>query len=32
MKVDEVDVIGNKAIVESHGSATQRNGKPYNNR
>ena len=32
MKIDELDIIGNKAIVESSGIATQKNGKSYNNR
>ncbi|KAF7368462.1 Ketosteroid isomerase [Mycena venus] len=27
-----IDVVGNKAIVEIAGTATQLNGKPYNNR
>jgi hypothetical protein len=32
MKINELDIIGNKAIFESSGTATQKNGKPYNNR
>lgn len=32
MKVDEVEIVGNKVILESRGAATQKNGKPYNNR
>jgi hypothetical protein len=32
MVVDEMDVIGLKAIVECSGYATQKNGKPYNNK
>jgi len=32
MKMYELDVIGNKAIFESTGDATQKNGKPYRNR
>ncbi|KAJ7096607.1 hypothetical protein B0H15DRAFT_825725 [Mycena belliarum] len=32
LKVTSIDVIGNKAIVEGQGEATQKNGKPYNNR
>ncbi|PVH76189.1 hypothetical protein DL98DRAFT_518194 [Cadophora sp. DSE1049] len=31
MVVDELDVIGNKAIFEARGSQTQKNGKPYRN-
>lgn len=31
MAVDELDVIGNKAIFEAHGWQTQKNGKPYKN-
>lgn len=30
--LDELEVVGNKAILEISGSATQKNGKPYNNR
>ncbi len=32
MAIDTVDVVGSKAIVEASGSATQKSGKPYNNR
>jgi hypothetical protein len=32
MRIDELDIVGNKAIMESSGFATQKNGKPYNNR
>ena len=32
MVVDEVDIIDLKAIVECSGYATQKNGKPYNNK
>lgn len=32
MKIDEVDIVGNKVIIESRGAAIQKNGKPYNNR
>jgi uncharacterized protein len=32
MVVDEVDIIGLKAIVECSGYATQKNGRPYNNK
>jgi hypothetical protein len=32
MVVDEMDIIGLKAIVECSGYATQKNGKPYNNK
>ncbi|KAJ7482286.1 hypothetical protein B0H11DRAFT_1915211 [Mycena galericulata] len=32
MFVSSVDVIGNKAIVEAYGKATQANGNPYNNK
>ncbi|KAJ7644657.1 hypothetical protein FB45DRAFT_898406 [Roridomyces roridus] len=32
MTVSSVEVIGNKAVVEAHGEATQANGRPYNNR
>jgi uncharacterized protein len=32
MRVDELDVVGNKAIMETSGFATQLNGKPYKNR
>jgi len=32
MSVYELDVIGNKAIMESTGDAVQANGKPYRNR
>ncbi|KAJ7482285.1 hypothetical protein B0H11DRAFT_1217700 [Mycena galericulata] len=31
MFVSSVDVIGNKAILEVYGEATQANGNPYNN-
>ncbi|KAH7397610.1 hypothetical protein BKA64DRAFT_42623 [Cadophora sp. MPI-SDFR-AT-0126] len=31
MIVDELDVIGNKAIFEARGEQTQKNGKPYRN-
>ncbi|ORY59416.1 hypothetical protein BCR35DRAFT_254694, partial [Leucosporidium creatinivorum] len=31
MAVESVDVIGQRAIVECSGTATQKNGKPYNN-
>jgi len=32
MVVDEMDIIGLKAIVECSGYATQKSGKPYNNK
>jgi hypothetical protein len=32
MVVDEMDIIGLKAIVEFSGYATQKSGKPYNNK
>jgi hypothetical protein len=32
MKFSAVDVIGQKAFVEAYSSATQKNGRPYNNR
>ena len=32
MRIDELDVVGQKAILECSGFATQKNGKPYNNR
>ncbi|KUJ15121.1 uncharacterized protein LY89DRAFT_783330 [Mollisia scopiformis] len=32
MKIESLDIIGLKAIVEASGSATQKNGKQYNNR
>ncbi|KAJ7474187.1 hypothetical protein FB451DRAFT_1035362 [Mycena latifolia] len=32
MTVSSLDVVGNKAIVEAYGEATQNNGNPYNNR
>jgi hypothetical protein len=32
MVVDEMDIIGLKAIVECRGYATQKSGKPYNNK
>ena len=32
MKANEIDVIGQKAIIEASGFAKQKNGKPYNNR
>ncbi|KAJ6537368.1 hypothetical protein DFH09DRAFT_1178074 [Mycena vulgaris] len=32
MTVSSLDVIGNKAVVEAYGEATQLNGQPYNNR
>jgi hypothetical protein len=32
MKIESLDVVGQKAIVEISGSAMQKNGKPYNNR
>ncbi|KAL8280838.1 hypothetical protein RQP46_006842 [Phenoliferia psychrophenolica] len=32
MKVESLDVIGLKAIVECSGKAVQRSGRPYNNR
>jgi ketosteroid isomerase-like protein len=32
MKCSAVDVVGQKAFVEAYSSATQKNGKPYNNR
>jgi hypothetical protein len=32
MVVDEVEIVGLKAIVESSGYAMQKNGKPYNNK
>jgi hypothetical protein len=32
MVVDEMDIIGLKAVVECSGYATQKNGKPYNNK
>jgi hypothetical protein len=32
MKIDSLDVVGQKAIIESTGSAMQKNGKPYNNK
>lgn len=31
MVLDELDVIGNKAIYESHGWQTLKNGLPYRN-
>ena len=32
MKFSAVNVIGQKAFVEAYSSATQKNGRPYNNR
>ncbi|KAJ7176212.1 hypothetical protein C8R43DRAFT_914101 [Mycena crocata] len=32
MTVSTLDIVGNKAIVEAYGEATQLNGNPYNNR
>jgi len=32
MSVGSVDVVGLKAFVEASGRATQKNGRPYNNR
>jgi hypothetical protein len=32
MKMNNFDIIGQKLILEASGSATQKNGKPYNNR
>jgi hypothetical protein len=32
MTIEELDVIGQKAFVETLGVATQKNGKPYNNK
>jgi len=32
MVVDELDIVGLKAIVECSGFATLKNGKPYNNK
>ena len=32
MKIESLDVVGQKAIVEMSGSAMQKNGKPYKNR
>ncbi|CZR58263.1 uncharacterized protein PAC_08154 [Phialocephala subalpina] len=32
MKIDHLDVVGSKAIFEASGFATQKNGKPYNNK
>ena len=32
MEIEEMDIIGLKAIVEASGYATQKNGKPYNNK
>lgn len=32
MRPTSVDVFGQKAIVEAVGTATQKNGNPYNNR
>jgi hypothetical protein len=32
MTIEELDVIGQKAFVETSGVATQKNGKPYNNK
>ncbi|KAJ7704851.1 hypothetical protein B0H17DRAFT_974280 [Mycena rosella] len=32
MTVSSLDIVGNKAIVEAYGEATQANGRPYNNR
>jgi uncharacterized protein len=32
MVVDEIEIVGLKAIVECSGYATQKNGKPYNNK
>jgi hypothetical protein len=32
MKADVIDVVGQKAIIEASGKATQNNGKPYNNK
>ncbi|KAJ7912395.1 hypothetical protein B0H13DRAFT_2660118 [Mycena leptocephala] len=32
MTVSSLDIVGNKAIVEAYGVATQGNGRPYNNR
>lgn len=30
--VNELDVVGNKAIIEITGEGKQKNGKPYNNK
>lgn len=32
MVVDEIEIVSLKAIVECSGYATQKNGKPYNNK
>ncbi|KAI5476783.1 hypothetical protein MNV49_007298 [Pseudohyphozyma bogoriensis] len=32
MAVTNFDVIGNKVVAECYGTATQKNGKPYNNK
>jgi hypothetical protein len=32
MKANVIDVVGQKAIIEASGKATQNNGKPYNNK
>ncbi|KAE9365825.1 hypothetical protein N431DRAFT_385746 [Stipitochalara longipes BDJ] len=32
MVADEIEIVGLKAIVECSGYATQKNGKPYNNK
>ncbi|KAH6694860.1 hypothetical protein BKA61DRAFT_498691, partial [Leptodontidium sp. MPI-SDFR-AT-0119] len=31
MNVESLDIIGNKAVIEASGSATQKNGNPYEN-
>ncbi|KAH7409008.1 hypothetical protein BKA64DRAFT_742181 [Cadophora sp. MPI-SDFR-AT-0126] len=32
MKVEALDIIGNKAVIEATGNATQKNGNPYDQR
>jgi hypothetical protein len=32
VRFETIDVIGNKVIAEASGFATQKNGRPYNNK